>query len=153
MAQYRLGAMYERGIGVQKDLPQAKGWYERAAKGGNRKAMHNLAVLFADGVGIGQSFQQAAQWFRQGAEHGLSDSQYNLAILLERGMGADKNLSEAAKWYAIAASQGDTGATEKLEALKKVLSASDVAMALEAARQFKPKPLDKTANELPSVQG
>ncbi len=153
MAQYRLGAMYERGIGVQKDLPQAKAWYERAAKGGNRKAMHNLAVLFADGVGIGQSFQQAAQWFRQGAEHGLSDSQYNLAILLERGMGADKNLSEAAKWYAIAASQGDTGAGEKLEALKKVLSASDVAMALEAARQFKPKPLDKAANELASVQG
>lgn len=153
MAQYRLGAMYERGIGVGKDLMQAKGWYERAAKGGNRKAMHNLAVLFADGVGVGQSFQQAAQWFRQGAEHGLPDSQYNLAILLERGMGADKNLSEAAKWYAIAASQGDTGASEKLEALKKTLSASDVAMALEAAKQFKPKPLDKTANELPSVQG
>jgi localization factor PodJL len=153
MAQYRLGAMYERGIGVPKDLLQARGWYERAAKGGNRKAMHNLAVLFADGVGIGQNFQQAAQWFRQGAEHGLSDSQYNLAVLLERGMGADKNLSEAAKWYAIAASQGDAGAAEKLEGLKKVLSASDVAMALEAARQFKPKPLDKTANELPSVQG
>jgi localization factor PodJL len=153
MAQYRLGAMYERGIGVGKDLMQAKGWYERAAKGGNRKAMHNLAVLFADGVGVGQSFQQAAQWFRQGAEHGLSDSQYNLAILLERGMGVDKNLSEAAKWYAIAASQGDTGASEKLEGLKKTLSSQDIGMALEAARQFKPKALDKTANELPSVQG
>lgn len=153
IAQYRLGAMYERGIGVTKDLPQAKAWYERAAKGGNRKAMHNLAVLFADGVGIGQSFQQAATWFRQGAEYGLPDSQYNLAILLERGMGVEKNTLEAAKWYAIAASQGDTGATEKLDALKKVMSAGDIAMALENARTFQPKPLDKAANELPGFSG
>lgn len=153
IAQYRLGAMYERGIGVEKDLVQAKGWYERAAKGGNRKAMHNLAVLYADGVGIGQNFQQAASWFRQGADYGLPDSQYNLAILLERGMGVDKNLTEAAKWYAIAASQGDTGAGEKLEALKRSMSAGDVAMALESARKFQPKPLDKAANELPGISG
>lgn len=153
IAQYRLGAMYERGIGVTKDLPQAKTWYERAAKGGNRKAMHNLAVLYADGVGIGQSFQQAAIWFRQGAEYGLPDSQYNLAILLERGMGVDKNLVEAAKWYAIASTQGDTGAGEKLEALKRTMSAGDVAMALESARTFQPKPLDKAANELPGFSG
>lgn len=153
MAQYRLGAMYERGIGVPKDLMQAKSWYERAAKGGNRKAMHNLAVLYADGVGIGQSFQQAAQWFRQGAEYGLPDSQYNYAILLERGMGVDKNLSEAAKWYAIAASQGDAGAGEKFESLKKTLSANDIGMAQEAARQYKAKPLDPAANELPGVAG
>lgn len=153
VAQYRLGAMYERGIGVPKDLPQAKNWYERAAKGGNRKAMHNLAVLYADGVGLPQSFQTAAGWFRQGADYGLADSQYNLAILLERGMGVEKNVSEAAKWYAIASSQGDTGATERLEALKKTLSANDVAMALEAARRFKPKALDPVANEMPAFGG
>ncbi len=153
IAQYRLGAMYERGIGVEKNLPQARTWYEKAAKGGNRKAMHNLAVLFADGVGIGQSFQQAANWFRQGAEYGLPDSQYNYAILLERGMGVEKNLPEAAKWYAVAASQGDTGAAEKLEGLKKTMPAGDVALAVEAARKFQPKPLDKAANELPGFSG
>jgi localization factor PodJL len=153
VAQYRLGAMYERGIGVTKDVAQAKTWYEQAAKGGNRKAMHNLAVLFADGVGIPQSFQGAAQWFRQGAEHGLPDSQYNLAILLERGMGVEKNLAEAAKWYAIASSHGDAGAGQKLEELKKVLPAGDVATALDAARKFQPKTLDPAANELPSFSG
>ncbi len=153
VAQYRLGAMYERGIGVTKELPQAKTWYERAAKGGNRKAMHNLAVLFADGVGIGQDFAQAAGWFRQGAEYGLADSQYNFAILLERGMGVEKNLNEAAKWYAIASSQGDTGASERLAALKTTMSPADIAVALDAARKFKPKPLDPTANELPAVNG
>ncbi|MCE9520999.1 MAG: hypothetical protein K8S25_01045, partial [Alphaproteobacteria bacterium] len=153
VAEYRLGAIYERGIGVKKDLAQARGWYERAAQSGSRKAMHNLAVLYADGVGIGQNFQEAARWFRQGADYGLADSQYNLAILLERGMGVEKNVSEAAKWYAVASSQGDSGASERLEALKKTMSPADIAIALDAARNFKPKPLDPTANEAPSVTG
>jgi localization factor PodJL len=153
VAEYRLGAIYERGIGVQKSLPQAKVWYEKAAKGGNRKAMHNLAVLYADGVGIGQNFQEASRWFREGAERGLADSQYNLAILLERGMGVEKNVADAAKWYAIAASQGDSGAAERLDALKRQMAAGDVAIALDAARKFEPKPLDPVANEVPSVGG
>jgi localization factor PodJL len=151
LAQYRLGAMFERGIGVPKDLAAAKLWYEKAAKGGNRKAMHNLAVLYADGVGIGQSFQAASTWFRQGAEYGLVDSQYNLAILLERGMGVEKNLQEAAKWYAVASTGGDSGATERLETLRKTLSANDIAMALEAAKRFQAKPLDPAANEMPGT--
>jgi localization factor PodJL len=153
VAEYRLGAIYERGVGVPKDLAQAKTWYERAAKGGNRKAMHNLAVLFADGTGVGQNFQEASRWFREGAEHGLADSQYNLGILLERGMGTEKNASEAAKWYAIAASQGDSGAAERLEQLKKTMSAADVALSLEAARKFQPKPMNPTSNEAPSFAG
>ena len=153
VAEYRLGAIYERGVGVPKDLAQAKTWYERAAKGGNRKAMHNLAVLFADGTGVGQNFQEAARWFREGADYGLADSQYNLGILLERGMGTEKNTSEAAKWYAIAASQGDSGAAERLEQLKKTMSAADVALSLEAARKFQPKPMNPTANEAPAFAG
>jgi localization factor PodJL len=153
VAEYRLGAIYERGIGVPKDLVQARNWYEKAAKGGNRKAMHNLAVLYADGVAIGQNFQEAARWFRQGAEYGLADSQYNLAILLERGMGVEKNLAEAAKWYAIASGQGDSGAAERLDALKRQMSPGDIAISLDAARNFKAKALDPAANEVPAVNG
>jgi len=32
-AQYRLAAMYERGIGVHRDLGRAQTWYEAAAEG------------------------------------------------------------------------------------------------------------------------
>jgi localization factor PodJL len=153
VAEYRLGAIYERGVGLAKDLAQAKAWYERAAKGGNRKAMHNLAVLYADGAGVGQNLQEAARWFREGASYGLPDSQYNLGILLERGMGVEKNVGEAAKWFAIAAAQGDPGAAERLEKLKPTLSSGDVAVALEAARKFKPKPMNPAANDAPRFAG
>jgi localization factor PodJL len=153
-AQYRMGAMYERGSdGLPKDLAQAREWYEKAASSGNRKAMHNLAVLFAEGTGVAQSFETAAKWFREGAEHGLTDSQFNLGVLYERGMGVEKNALEAAKWYAIAAAQGDGDAATKLEAIRKTMSPSQIAGALEEARNFKPKASSATANETPAAPG
>jgi localization factor PodJL len=151
MAQYRMGALAERGVGVGKSIPQAKAWYEKAAKLGNRKAMHNLAVLLADAEGGAQNYAEAARWFREGATHGLTDSQYNLAVLLEQGMGVPKNLQEATTWYAVAAAQGDTGAAERLDALKKSLPSGNVTVALEAARKFQPRALNAEANELPSM--
>ncbi len=153
IAQYRLGALYERGVGVEKSMAQAKAWYEKAAKLGNRKAMHNLAVLLADSSAGQANYKEAARWFRESATHGLTDSQYNLAVLLEQGMGVEKNLKDAITWYAVAASQGDNGAAERLDALKKAVGASDVAIALDAARRFKPKPLNPAANDLPSGPG
>jgi localization factor PodJL len=153
IAQYRLGALYERGVGVEKSMPQAKSWYEKAAKLGNRKAMHNLAVLLADSSGGQPNYREAARWFKESATHGLTDSQYNLAVLLEQGMGIEKNLKEAITWYAVAASQGDNGAAERLDALKKAVGASEVALALDAARRFKPKPLNPASNDLPAGPG
>ena len=49
-AQYRIGNMYEKALGVTRDLNKARGWYEKAAENGNASAMHNLAVLYAMGA-------------------------------------------------------------------------------------------------------
>ena len=113
--------------------------------------MHNLAVLMADTTGGSQNYKEASRWFREGATYGLTDSQYNLAVLLEQGMGVEKNLKEAITWYAVAAEQGDTGAAERLDALKKSVPPAEVALALDAARKFKPRPLNPTVNELPTL--
>lgn len=151
MAQYRLGAFYERGVGVEKSIPQAKAWYEKAGKQGNRKAMHNLAVLLADPSTGAPNYKEAARWFREGAIYGLTDSQYNLAVLLEQGMGVEKNLREAVTWYAVAAAQGDTGATERLDLLKKTVPAGEVAVALDTARKFQARPVNPASNEAPAA--
>lgn len=147
-AQYRLGALYERGgDGVNRDPVQARVWYEKAALNGNRKAMHNLAVLHAEGVGTPRNLSEAAKWFQRGAEFGLTDSQYNLGVLYEGGMGVAKNPSEAAKWFAIAAAQGDADAAVKLQALKATMSPADVDRALGSARAFSPKTPSPNAND------
>ena len=59
-AQYRIGNLYEKGIGVSRDYALASLWYQRAAENGNARAMHNLAVLMAEGVQGNPDFRRGA---------------------------------------------------------------------------------------------
>lgn len=45
-AQYRLGAMYSRGVGVRKDTAEAMKWYRRAASRGHAKARESLEYVY-----------------------------------------------------------------------------------------------------------
>jgi TPR repeat protein len=45
VAQYNLAVMYERGMGIDKDLPLALGWYALAARSGSQLALDRLAAL------------------------------------------------------------------------------------------------------------
>src|SRR5260370_11041704 len=49
-AQFRLGSMYEKGVGVKKDSPEARRLYVAAADKVHAKALHNLDVLYAGGL-------------------------------------------------------------------------------------------------------
>jgi localization factor PodJL len=153
-AQFRLGNMFEKGIGTNRDPALAKVWYGRAAERGNAKAMHNLAVLYAEGAGGKPDYATATEWFRRAAEHGVRDSQYNLAILLGRGLGAPADLGQSYRWFAIAAAQGDEDAGRKRDEVAGRLSASDLAAAKAATESWKPKPLEANANEVtPPAKG
>lgn len=147
-AQFRLGNMFEKGIGTNRDPALAKVWYGRAAERGNAKAMHNLAVLYAEGAGGKPDYATATDWFRRAAEHGVRDSQYNLAILLGRGLGAPADLGQSYRWFAIAAAQGDEDAGRKRDEVASRLPAGDLAAAKAAAESWKPKPLEANANEV-----
>ena len=94
-AQFRLASLYEKGIGVKKNLATARDLYRAAADKGHGKAMHNLAVLYAEGIDGPGDYRTAAQWFRKAAERGVTDSQYNLAVLFARGFGVEQNLAES----------------------------------------------------------
>ncbi len=153
-AQFRLGNMFEKGIGTNRDPSLAKVWYGRAAERGNAKAMHNLAVLYAEGAGGKPDYATATEWFRRAAEHGVRDSQYNLAILLGRGLGAPADLGQSYRWFAIAAAQGDEDAGRKRDEVAGRLPASDLAAAKAAAESWKPKPIEANANEVtPPAKG
>lgn len=153
-AQFRLGNMFEKGIGTNRDPALAKVWYGRAAERGNAKAMHNLAVLYAEGAGGKPDYATATEWFRRAAEHGVRDSQYNLAILLGRGLGAPADLGQSYRWFAIAAAQGDDDAARKRDEVAGRLPVGDLAAAKAAAESWRPKPLEASANEVtPPAKG
>jgi len=122
-AQFYLAKLYEAGEGgVRKDAGEARRWTERAAQGGDRKAMHNLGLYYFEGVGGGKNTTTAAQWFRKAADLGLADSQYNLGRLYQEGYGVSQNAAEAYKWYLIAARAGDGEAKSSAEQIRKDLS-------------------------------
>jgi localization factor PodJL len=143
-AQYRLGTLYERGMGVAKDLKGALGWYERAASLGNVKAMHNAAVLSAGAEK--PDYPRAFKWFSLGAAHGLKDSQFNLAVLLERGLGTKANGKEALFWYSMAAKQNDADADKRAATLAKTLSAAVLQETEKRLRIWKPEVAPEAAN-------
>ncbi len=145
-AQYRLGTLYERGMGVAKDMKAALGWYERSASLGNVKAMHNAAVLAAGSGSEKPDYPRAFKWFSLGAAHGLKDSQFNLAVLLERGLGTKANGKEALFWYSIAAKQSDADADKRAAALAKTLSASVLQETEKRLRIWTPEVAPDTAN-------
>ncbi|MES2034730.1 MAG: peptidoglycan-binding protein, partial [Pseudomonadota bacterium] len=137
-AQFYLAKLYEAGEGgLRKDAGEARRWTERAAAGGDRKAMHNLGLYYFEGVGGGKNTTTAAQWFRKAADLGLPDSQYNLGRLYEEGYGVSQNGAEAYKWYLIAAKAGDGEARSSAERVKKDLSPEARAAAERSAGGYR----------------
>jgi localization factor PodJL len=138
-AQYYLAKLYETGeAGVAKDVTVARQWTQRAAEGGERKAMHNLGLYYFEGTGGPKNLATAAQWFRKAADFGLVDSQYNLARLYEGGFGVPQSPAEAYKWYLVAARSGDAESNAAAERLKPLVPAQAARTAEAFAASFRP---------------
>ena len=146
-AQYRLAKLYETGEGVAADPAVARQLTERAARAGNRIAMHDLALYYAEGRGdVDTSIQTAAGWFEKAAERGVVDSQFNLGVLSESGQGLPLNLENAYFWYSVAGGQGDQFAQQRLDILRGQMDADDITKAETRAFNFKPASIDEAAN-------
>lgn len=143
-AQRYLASLYKTGrAGVAKDLPEARRWYERAAAGGDRQAMHEAGLMQHFGEGGPVNLVSAAEWFRRAAELGSTDSQFNLAALYETGSGVSINPAEAYKWYQLAARDTDEAkrnqAREAANRVKAQLSAAEQSAAERFAASFIPQ--------------
>jgi len=113
-AQFNLGAMYDKGEGVTKDLAEAAKWYRQAAEQGLAVAQSNLGSMYANGEGVQKDSIEAVKWYRKAAEQGYAKAQKTLGFMLEQGKGVPKDSAEAVKWYRLAADQGYAEAQNKL---------------------------------------
>jgi len=102
-AEFRLGAMYEEGKGVDADPKQAVQWYRRAAQHGSERAQFNLAHMYASGTGVEKNEGEAAKWYRRSAERGNAHAQYALGLIYYRGIAVQRDLVEAYAWLTVAA--------------------------------------------------
>lgn len=114
-AQFYVGMMYDSGLGTEKDLTEAFGWYQFAAYKGHSSAQHNLAVAFANGEGTEVNPAKAIYWWKRAAQQGNADAQYNLGIVYAVGkLGVVPNLNQAKNWWRKAAIGGDAMAQYNL---------------------------------------
>src|SRR5579863_3547103 len=63
-AQFNLGIMYARGLGVEKDIAEAWRLFQLAAAQGNAQAQFRLGVRSAQGWGVQQNFVEASEWYQ-----------------------------------------------------------------------------------------
>ena len=113
-AQYLIGYMYDRGLGVPQDHAVAVEWFRKAAEQGDAGAQHDLGVMYFLGRGVPQDYVVAVEWYRRAAEQGMGRSQYNLGLMYDKGRGVPQDDTAAAMWYRKAAEQGLAEAQFKL---------------------------------------
>src|SRR5580658_537594 len=61
-AEYDLGLLYAKGLGVPRDLQAAQQWYEASALQGNAQAEFSLGQMYAQGWGIPSNDASALRW-------------------------------------------------------------------------------------------
>ena len=139
VAQYVLGDLYRRGVGVPADAPLAFEWLRKAAKQGEPRAELELGLVYRTGYGVERDDSAAVRWLELAARHGQGEAAYDLGYILENGaqvstkdpqwaqftataamprelqVGGERrvlvrNPVEAARWYRLAAERGHIGA-------------------------------------------
>ncbi|MCB1213797.1 MAG: sel1 repeat family protein, partial [Chlamydiia bacterium] len=113
-AQFRLGYLYEKGLGTPAKLAEAAHFYKLAAEAGDANAMNNLGWFYKQGDGVQQDLSRAVELFRRSAELGNSYGQTNLGYMYENGLGVSRDPKMAFYWYKKAAEQGFSNAQANL---------------------------------------
>jgi uncharacterized protein len=104
-AQYDLGLLYAKGLGVQRDLNLAQQWYEAAALQGNAQAEYSLGQMYSQGWGIPANEASTLRWMEMAKGSG-GDNQDDPGWLAIEGYGNATDFTKAAYWYRLAADQG-----------------------------------------------
>ncbi len=116
-AEYRLGVLYDNGLGVEQDLLLAADYYQRSAVKGNFLAATNLGSMYLDGRGVDANLDTAVGLYATAAAAGVAEAQRTYAALLMEGRGIEQDTSAALNWFMQAAQQGDRESGSFLEAL------------------------------------
>ncbi len=140
-AQYELGFMYDRGLGVPQDYKEAASWYRKAAEQGNAQAQFFLGQMYDTGKGVPQGYEEAASWYRKAAEQGEALAQLYLGFLYNYGQGVSVDMVQAYKWYSLAAVAGNEVAPQSKSNAEARMSQKEIkeaqAMADEWSAQHK----------------
>ena len=104
-AQSKLGILYARGVGVNKDLTEAAKLFEQAARAGHAKAQVDLAAAYLLGNGVDRNPTTAGHWYERAAKSENGQAQIELGMLKIRGVGCRQDIESGLNWIKKAAAQ------------------------------------------------
>ena len=134
-AQYALANIYAEAQGVQfNDDIKARGWLEKAAKGGLDSAQIEYGIWLANGRGGKKDLIAARFWLTKAAAQGNVIAQNRLARIYAFGVGVEKDPIRAGGWHVLARRAGFSDS--EMDRVFQSLSDIDKKRALEAANQL-----------------
>ncbi len=115
-AQFALGDLHDRGLGVEPDPVRAAQYYRKSADQGLAAAQFNLGNAFEAGKGVPRDPATAAHYWGLAAEQEFPFAQFNLAVLLYDGRGVPADPEAATRWFHRAAANGHPQARALIDA-------------------------------------
>lgn len=104
-AQFKLGAMYGAGTGVEADDAKAFVWYRKAAEQNHAYAQWVVSASYGNGLGVAVSEADALKWLQKSADQSFARAQNDLGDRYYDGTGVKQDFTEALAWYRKAAAQ------------------------------------------------
>lgn len=136
-ALFNLGRMYDRGLGVKKDLATAKKLYLLSAKGGNADAQHNVGIMYLLGDGIEKNIPEALQWLVTASIQGQRMAQRDLGNLFFEGNIVKRDLVLAYTYFSLAAANKEPSADKAAKHVRKFMSYSQISEAESILKESK----------------
>lgn len=141
VAQFKLGYMFEHGMGVAKDNVEAYKWYLKAAECGHPCAQYFVALMYNEGRGVDKDDFMAARWLRRAAVRGNKNAQYLFGRKVFYGEGVTQNETAGLKWLRAAACGGHAEAKKFLDAYYAAAEAREKEMQfISSCGEKKPAP-------------
>lgn len=110
-AHYHLGIQNGRGLGVDKNIMEAKKQFLLSGKLGHGPAYFELGIMYSKGKGpISKDARKAKMYYQKGCELNDNSSRLNLGCMYDEGNGVRQNQEKARQLFEEAAINGDVDA-------------------------------------------
>jgi TPR repeat protein len=113
-AQFRMGWLYERGVGVAQDFVKAREWYAKAMANGDADAIARTGLLYELGLGVEKNYDKAAAYYQRAIAADSALGYAHMGYLYETGKGVPRDREKAAEHYRRGMEKGDYLAMTRL---------------------------------------
>ncbi len=100
-AAYKIGEMYEAGLGVPKNYPTAFQWYAASTCTGSKYGEFKLGWFYQYGLGVPKSLEEARAWYEKAARQDNEWAYHMLAFMYADGDGVPKDTKRARQYFEI----------------------------------------------------